>query len=322
MTRYLSRQYRGKTQTAEPPLHDKLVQSNYARPSCQSSLELHLGCSGWSHETWKDKFYPSSLETSDWLNYYSKIFEFVEIDSSFYVIPDTFMVKNWYRKTASRFKFSAKFPKVITHDKKLANIRNELDYFLTSMRELGDKLFCLIIQLPPSIKVSEGLELLDRTLPGLDPAFRYAVEVRDDSWFQDLAYDFFAKNNICMVWTQLQDIQTPPVVTTDFVYLRLIGNTSMDNYDSIRDKEITDLQYWTNKIKQIRMYEEASNKVKHVIVSANNSYTGFGPDTVNSFRKMIGLQQLYWQGKSGIQMKIPEYENLPKQKKLYDFFQD
>jgi len=245
----------------------------------------------------------------------------VEIDSSFYVIPDTFMVKSWYRKTPSRFKFAAKFPKVITHDKKLANIWNELDYFLTSIRELGDKLFCLVIQLPPSTKISEGLELLDRTLPSLDPAFRYAVEVRDDSWFQDLAYDFFAKNNICMVWTQLQGIQTPPVVTTDFVYLRLIGNTSIDNYGNIRDNRITDLQYWTNKIKQIRMYEEASNMVKHVIVSANNSYTGFGPDTVNSFRKMIGLQKLQWEDNSGIQKKISEYENL-KQKKLHDFLQD
>ena len=145
---------------------------------------------------------------------------------------------------------------------------------------------------PPSIKISEGLELLDKVLPRLDPAFRYAVEVRDNSWFQDMAYDFFAKNNICMVWSQLQDIQTPPVVTTDFVYLRLIGDKSMDNYGNIRDDGIAELQYWTNKIKQISMYEEAANKVKHVIVSANNSYTGFAPDTVNSFRKMIGLKEV------------------------------
>ena len=98
MIRYLSKRYRGKTRTVEPTLDDRLVQSNNARPSSHSSLELHLGCSGWSHETWKDKFYPSSLETSDWLNYYSKIFEFVEIDSSFYVIPDTVMVKELVQK--------------------------------------------------------------------------------------------------------------------------------------------------------------------------------------------------------------------------------
>ena len=314
----MNRPYRGKARIMESALHDKLVQSNETGRSSQSSLERHVGCSGWSHETWKDKFYPTSLETSNWLNYYSKIFDFVEIDSSFYVMPDTFMVKNWYRKTPGRFKFTAKFPKVITHDKKLVNIKDELDYLLTSMREFGDKLLCLLIQLPPSIKISEGLDLLDKVLPRLDPAFRYAVEVRDNSWFQDMAYDFFAKNNICMVWSQLQDIQTPPVVTTDFVYLRLIGDKSMDNYGNIRDDGIAELQYWTNKIKQISLYE-AANKVKDVIVSANNSYTGFAPDTVNSFRKMIGLKEVHWGNKDAVQRKIPEYENLSKQSTLHDF---
>jgi uncharacterized protein YecE (DUF72 family) len=298
------------------------MQAEGERHSNRSSLQMHVGCSGWSHEAWKARFYPLSIETSNWLNYYSKIFDFAEIDSSYYVMPDKFMVKNWYRKTPARFKFTAKFPKVITHDKRLTNVKDELDYFFTSMRELDDKLLCLLIQLPPSMKISEGLELLERALPRFDPAFRYAVEVRDNSWYQDLAYDFFARNNMCMVWSRLHDLQTPPVVTTDFVYLRLIGNKWMDTYGKVQDDGNTELQYWTNKIKQISLYEEAANRVSGVVVSASNSYSGFGPDTANSFRKFIGLQELQWGDTSGIQKKISEYENPLKQTRLADFPKD
>ncbi|MFZ0224103.1 MAG: DUF72 domain-containing protein, partial [Candidatus Nitrosopolaris sp.] len=61
--------------------------------------------------------------------------------------------------------------------------------------------------------IFEGLERLRDLVPGLDTRFRYAVEVRHTSWFQDLAYNFFANNDICMVWSQLAEIQTPPIVT-------------------------------------------------------------------------------------------------------------
>ena len=69
-------------------------------------------------------------------------------------------------------------------------------------------------------------------LPGLDSNnFRYAIEVRDRSWFQDLAYNFFANNDICMVWSQLAELRTPPIATTDFLYLRFIGDRSINEKD-------------------------------------------------------------------------------------------
>jgi len=67
-----------------------------------------------------------------------------------------------------------------------------------------------------SMGIVEGMNGLRDIIPELDKRFRYAVEVRDSSWFQDLAYTFFANNKMCMVWSQLTDIRTPPIVTTDF----------------------------------------------------------------------------------------------------------
>ena len=138
------------------------------------------------------------------------------------------MVKNWVKKTPDNFRFTAKFPKVITHDKHLVDVYEEVDLFLRNIEPLQEKTLALLIQLPPSMEIMPRLEGLRQLVPILDKGFRYAIEVRHQSWFQDLAYNFFADNDICMVWSQLAKIRTPPIVTTDFLYVRFIGDRSID----------------------------------------------------------------------------------------------
>jgi uncharacterized protein YecE (DUF72 family) len=153
----------------------------------------------------------------------------------------------------------------------------------------------LLIQLPPSINIVEGLDALRNILPYLDKRFRYAVEVRHRSWFQDLAYNFFRNNQMCLVWSQLADIRTPPVVTSDFVYARLIGDRS------IQEKDFGRIQI--DRIKEMkklaRNFKDDSNegnlsKVRFAIIAANNHYAGFGPGTVNIFRQLLGLNEVKW----------------------------
>lgn len=259
-------------------------------------MQYYIGCSGWSYTSWQGPFYPKDIENSKWLKYYSKIFDYVEIDSTFYRIPNEFMVKNWYKRTPENFRFTAKLPKVITHDKRLSNIdEDQLSYFFDSMSELKEKLLALLIQLPPSIDIIEGLKALRNILPYLDKQFRYAVEVRHRSWFQDLAYNFFANNNMCLVWSQLADIRTPPVVTSDFVYVRFIGDRS------IQEKDFGRIQI--DRIKEMkkvaRNFKGDTNEgnlssVRFAIIAANNHYAGFGPGTVNVFRQLLGLEELKW----------------------------
>ena len=83
-------------------------------------------------------------------------------------------------------------------------------------------------RLPPSMRIMPGLVGLKELVRLLDRGFRYAVEVRPHSWFQDLAYNFFADNDICMVWSQLAHLSTPPIITTDFLYVRFIGDRTTD----------------------------------------------------------------------------------------------
>ena len=259
-------------------------------------MQYYIGCSGWSYTSWQGPFYPKDIENSKWLRYYSKIFDYVEIDSTFYRIPNEFMVKNWYKRTPENFRFTAKLPKVITHDKRLSNIdEDQLSYFFDSMSELKEKLLALLIQLPPSIDIVEGLEALRNILPYLDKQFRYAVEVRHRSWFQDLAYNFFANNNMCLVWSQVADIRTPPVVTSDFVYVRFIGDRSIQEKDfgRIQIDRIKEMKKVARNFKGDTHGGNLSS-VRFAIIAANNHYAGFGPGTVNVFRQLLGLEELKW----------------------------
>lgn len=251
------------------------------------------------------------------------MFNYVEIDSTFYRIPQEFMVKNWARKTPVDFRFTAKFPKVITHDKKFKNVEKELTLFYDAMKPLKDKLLALLIQFPPYVKITEGLEALKQYDFFFDDSFRYTVEVRHPSWFSDLAYNFFSNNNICMTWNQLDKIQSPPIVTTDFVYLRLIGDRSIrdDEFGKIQKDREQEMRYWSNKIKTVQKDEK---DVKVGIVAANNHYAGFGAATANMFRMMNELPSVKWGIDKGLDYKIElnttnQRERKSKQKTLFDY---
>ena len=282
-------------------------------------MEFFIGCSGWSYTAWKGPFYPPNLESSEWLRYYSQIFDYVEIDSSFYKIPNQFMVKNWDRKTPDNFRFAAKFPKIITHDKHLVDVKEEVELFLKVMEPLREKTLALLIQLPPSMEIIPGLEGLRQLVPLLDSKFRYAVEVRHQSWFQDLAYNFFANNNLCMVWSQLAGIRTPPIVTTDFLYVRFIGDRSIDenNFGKIQKDRVLEMSKWARRVKRVEEEKKKENKeLSLAMIAANNHYAGFGPGTANMFRKMIGLSEITWTYE-----RNDIYTNDREQSRLTDFLE-
>jgi uncharacterized protein YecE (DUF72 family) len=133
-------------------------------------------------------------------------------------------------------------------------------------------------------------------IPESDKRFRYRVEVRDSSWFQDLAYSFFANNKqqYVYVWSQLADIRTPPIVTTDFIYIRFIGDRTIQERDfgKIQKDRVSEMKTWARFIKRAR--DEEQDRLNLAIVAANNHYAGFGPGTVNTFRKMLDLSEVPW----------------------------
>jgi uncharacterized protein YecE (DUF72 family) len=209
----------------------------------------------------------------------------------FYRPPNLFMTKGWDSLTPDNFRFTAKFPRSITHEKRLADPERQLRYFFDVMRPLRRKLLALLLQLPPSLTAKEGLKKLEALVHVLDPDFRYAVEVRHNSWFDKNMYKLLSDNNICLAWSQLDSIQTPPELTSDFVYLRFIGDRSIDQKDfgRIQKDRLKELRLWSHSLSRVK------DKAKYAIVAANNHYAGFGPATANSFRKMVGLKEVVWE---------------------------
>lgn len=159
------------------------------------------------------------------------------------------------------------------------------------MKPLENKLLSLLIQLPPSLTKDEGLPKLERLIPHLWKKYRYAIEVRHESWFTKVVYRLLKEHSICLAWSQLDAIQTPAELTTDFFYLRFIGDRSIDEKDlgTIQKDRLVEMEKWASVVIKVR------NKVSLGIVPANNHYAGFGPATANGFRKMLELPEVVWE---------------------------
>jgi uncharacterized protein YecE (DUF72 family) len=199
------------------------------------------------------------------------------------------MVNNWNKRTPDNFRFAVKFPKVITHDKRLKDVRKDIEQFYDAMKPLYDKILVFLMQLPPSLEIAEGLDLIKSLEYLLDPSFRYAIEVRHHSWFNELFYNYLKERNYCLVWSQQDILITPPVITSDFLYLRLIGDRSINERDFgvIKKDRTKEMQQWANILKDIQKNEK---NVKTAIVAANNHYAGFGPMTSKLFAEMMDLK--------------------------------
>ncbi|MGH9878326.1 MAG: DUF72 domain-containing protein, partial [Nitrososphaerales archaeon] len=158
-------------------------------------MQVYVGCSGWSYSSWEGHFYPKGTESKNYLAYYSKVFDYVEIDSSFYRIPNTFITNRWAKVTPDNFRFTAKIPKSVSHDKRLGfGIDSDMSYFYKAFMPLKDKVLALLLQLPPSMTIKEGLKKLE--IFPFEKGYRYAVEARHETWFDKEVYKTLAKMDL------------------------------------------------------------------------------------------------------------------------------
>jgi uncharacterized protein YecE (DUF72 family) len=252
-----------------------------------------MGCSGWSYEGWKGNFYPKDMENKDYLSYYSKFFKFVEVDSTYYRIPSRSSVRGWKDKTPEDFKFSLKFPKVITHEKKLEDVVKPLSILFYSLEPLIEKTLTLLIQLPPFLSEGKGFNPLQGMIRHLDKRFRYSLEVRHSSWFNDNLYELLKENDISLVWSVRDKLQTPSIVTSNQVYIRFIGDRSISEKDlgkTVKDRRREMLEY----VKKVRETQNENSNINDVLIAFNNHFAGFGPQPVNDFLKLMNMSEIDW----------------------------
>jgi len=255
-------------------------------------MEIKIGCTGWSYQGWSGNFYPKNLNSSEWLKYYSQIFSITEINSTFYKIPSQEIVRRWNEDTPEHFKFTAKFPSIITHEKRLDRINSEIFSFLTSLLPIHEKISALVLQLPPSLTFDEAKPRLEKLFDLLPNDFLYPIEGRHESWFTEKALNYFKQKKHCLVWNVVEGIRNPMPITSNYLYVRLIGDRSIpDNqFGKIRKDKTEVIKNWAQKLAKI-------SDIPLALVMANNHFEGFGPATANTLGKSLGMRELIWEEK-------------------------
>jgi uncharacterized protein YecE (DUF72 family) len=182
-------------------------------------IHVRVGTSGYNYPEWKGAFYPAGLAPAKMLPYYAEHFATVEINYTFYRMPNAKTVAGWMAATPPSFTFVLKAPKRITHDGRLRDTDEALRYFCDTARGLGERLGPLLFQLPPNFKKDVGR--LGDALVQLPPGLRCAFEFRHESWFGDDVYERLHARNAALCIVDHEDGATPAVATADWGYLRL-----------------------------------------------------------------------------------------------------
>lgn len=183
---------------------------------------LYVGTSGFAYAEWKPEFYPADLKSKDFLSYYARHFPSVEINATFYRAPNEKTLNAWVEQTPEGFRFTLKASRRITHDGRLRDVDDVLEYFLRTAKTLGPRLGAILFQCPPSLRYDPAvLDSFLARLPGGEE-FRFAMEFRHRSWEADEVRDKLAGNGVAWCVADTDERDAPMVRTADrFAYLRL-----------------------------------------------------------------------------------------------------
>ncbi|MGA8664927.1 MAG: DUF72 domain-containing protein, partial [Thermoplasmata archaeon] len=144
---------------------------------------IRVGCCSWTSDAWWGRVYPKGISDGERLGLYAKLFDTVEVDSTYYRSPARAVVDSWRRKTPEEFRFTLKFPRDLLDPKSPVDPA-AVENFLASARALREKLGPILLQFPPWFRPGRGRPFLTSLLETLDPTLAYAVELRDAAWYQ------------------------------------------------------------------------------------------------------------------------------------------
>ena len=183
-------------------------------------MNLYVGTSGYSYKEWKGSFYPEKIPAKEMLSYYAGRLSTVEINATFYRMPQKSMLENWKEQVPPTFRFSLKAPQRVTHFKRLKETEEDTKYFFEVAEILGDQLGVVLFQLPPNMK--KDLPRLETFLQQLPASPRAAFEFRHPTWFDDDVLEVLKGRNLALVVSDTDDMPTTHIdKTADWGYLRL-----------------------------------------------------------------------------------------------------
>ncbi len=294
-----------------------------------SRPQLWLGTCAWSFEDWRDVFYPDTLEAGALLAYYARYLPAVEIDSTFYAIPRLEVVAKWADATPDDFLFTAKLPRMLTHEARLrldvplagssggvGNGRAVLKAFLGSLRPLGEKLGAVLVQLPPGFRpTTADVDALRHFLDALPvDEMDFAIEFRHPTWRRPAIARLLREHGVAWTWNDLSPLEEQAEApfaflpqTADFLYIRLMGDLDTKyrpdtgkarfRYGRLHWPRDAALESWAARLRQ-HLCEPgeapddapAPRGCKRIFVMVNDHYEGFAPLTCQRLGRLLDME--------------------------------
>lgn len=236
------------------------------------SLKVLVGTSGWSYKEWKGSFYPEKFPSEEMLRFYATRFAAVEVNNSFYRIPNERVLTTWTGQVPDQFRFVLKASRRITHNTRLADEDGSLEYFLRAVNPLGERLGPTLFQLPPNFK--KDVNRLQNFLGRLPRRWPAAMEFRHSTWFEEEVYQLLRARDVALVAVDEDESEgpgSPLVPTAGWGYLRL----RRSSYDTAT------LQRWAERIRG-QPWNEAYVFLKHEEGSPT------GPAAAQELKKILG----------------------------------
>ncbi len=232
-------------------------------------MRIHVGTSGYNYPEWRGTFYPEAYPTKDMFAYYAERFQTVEINATFYRMPTPKVTTGWLEQAPAGVTYALKAPRRITHDRRLKDCADSLEFFCESARVLGAHLGPLLFQLPPNFKCD--MARLDAFLAQVPGDLRCAFEFRHESWLTDEMFALLERHHIALCIADFGDKSTPMRATAPHGYFRL------------RDEGYTpaDLDRWAVEILS------HSATWQEVFVYFKHEEEGKGPDFAKAFIEIL-----------------------------------
>ena len=239
--------------------------------------KIYIGTSGWHYKHWVGTFYPPGINTKAQFEFYTKHFDTVEINNSFYKLPPREVFEGWRQHSPKKFLFVIKANRFITHNLKLSRPAEPLTRLFSSIDALEEKLGPILFQLPPRWNLN--LDRLKEFLNALPKGYRYVFEFRNETWNTEEVYKLLQEYNCAFCIYELAGHVSPQLVTANFVYVRLHGPTA-NKYEGSYTK--TSLKKWA---KQCLSWQKEK---KDVFIYFDNDQKGYAAFNAMTIKEQVG----------------------------------
>jgi uncharacterized protein YecE (DUF72 family) len=238
-----------------------------------------VGCSGWQYRHWRADFYPANVPGRRWFEYYAARFDTVEINNTFYRLPEESTFARWAEQAPRDFLFAVKASRFLTHMKKLKDPDEPLHRLSERMAPLGCHLGPVLYQLPPNWKLDQGR--LECFLGALPQGVQHVMEFREPSWYSEGVSALLERYRVARCLHDMPGSATVMERVGPFVYVRFhgAGGTYTGAYSNER------LERWADWL-----HDQRRAGIQ-VYAYFNNDVGGHAPQNAMTLRRLLEARE-------------------------------